>query len=101
MPLPIDAELPAIYPTNTPGNQNDSDAARWECRKEGIGPDLSALRLRSLIQYARQCGLTNLDQSLTSLLPSGAGRILKRSGQQMGTAISAGQPTFARPAETT
>ena len=62
MPLPTDAQLPPIYPSDTPGVRNDSNTARWECRKKGIGPDLSALRLRSLIQYARERGLTDLDQ---------------------------------------
>jgi hypothetical protein len=62
MPLPTNAELPTIYPSDTPGVRNDSHTALWECRKKGIGPDLSALALRALIQYARKRGLTDLEQ---------------------------------------
>ena len=62
MPLPPDAELPPIYPMDIPGDDYATMIGRWECRKKGIGPDVSALLIRSLIEYARKRGRTALDQ---------------------------------------
>jgi hypothetical protein len=101
MPLPTDAELPPIYLTDAPEDRNASNTARRECRKKGTGPDLSALRFWSLIQYARKRGLTDLNQICDKFIAEWRRPYLKRSGQQMGTAISANLPSFVRRAETT
>jgi hypothetical protein len=60
MPLPTDAELPPIYHTGTPGGTETlAISVAGNAAERG---DLSALLIRSLIKYARERGLTDLEQ---------------------------------------